>query len=364
MEPVIQALLAACGSFFLVSLLFGVAILCLHAFRNRSSRVLNLPSRGGERPRAGASINESVTFDPSLDRISMARLAAATGNFAADRIVGDGSFGFVYRAEMPDGRTVAVKKLSPDAFHGFREFRAEVETLGRIRHQNLARILGYCVSGSDRLLIYEFLEQGSLDQWLHETSSSRPPLPWAARLGVIRGVAAGLAFLHADCKPPIIHRDIKASNVLLDGGFEARITDFGLARRVDSSRSHVSTQVAGTMGYMPPEYRDGLTAATVKADVYSFGILMFEVASGRRPNWPVLVKGKEVALVRWARGLVEGGSGLELLDPALMGGEGAAPPAAEEEQVKGFLTVAHRCTSNASRARPSMGEVLNLLDQL
>ncbi|CAA6663793.1 unnamed protein product [Spirodela intermedia] len=343
MEPVIQALLAACGSFFLVSLLFGVAILCLHAFRNRSSRVLNLPSRGGERPRAGASINESVTFDPSLDRISMARLAAATGNFAADRIVGDGSFGFVYRAEMPDGRTVAVKKLSPDAFHGFREFRAEVETLGRIRHQNLARILGYCVSGSDRLLIYEFLEQGSLDQWLHETSSSRPPLPWAARLGVIRGVAAGLAFLHADCKPP--------SSTAISR--PATITDFGLARRVDSSRSHVSTQVAGTMGYMPPEYRDGLTAATVKADVYSFGILMFEVASGRR--------GGARALGAGPRG---GGSGLELLDPALMGGEGAAPPAAEEEQVKGFLTVAHRCTSNASRARPSMGEVLNLLDQL
>lgn len=360
MEPVIQALIAACGSFLFVSLLFGAAILCHHVIRNRSSRVLNLP-----RPPAAAPADESATFDPSLDRISMPMLATATGNFAADRIVGDGSFGFVYRAEMPDGRTVAVKKLSPDAFHGFREFRAEVETLGRIRHQNLTRILGFCVSGRDRLLIYEFLEKGSLDQWLHETSPSRPPLPWAARLRVIRGVAAGLAFLHGDCKPMIIHRDIKASNVLLDGDFEARIADFGLARRVDSSRSHVSTQVAGTMGYMPPEYRDGLTAATVKADVYSFGILMFEVASGRRPNLPVLVEGKEMALVRWARGLVERGSGLELLDPALMGGEWAAPLAAEEEeQVKGFLKVAYRCTSDASRARPYMGEVLILLNQL
>ncbi|MQL76740.1 hypothetical protein Taro_009133 [Colocasia esculenta] len=359
MEAPLQALLFASVSFFVVSLLLGLFILyCRYSQAHRSS-ALDLPVSNDEAPaRRPLNFPEgSASFDPSLVHISISELAAATGNFSPDCIIGDGSFGFVYKARLPDGTTVAVKKLAPDAYQGFREFRAEVETLGHIRHRNLVRIMGYCVSGSDRLLIYEFMERGSLDQWLHDYPP-RDPLPWRTRVRVVRGVAAGLAFLHGECKPRIIHRDIKASNVLLDGGFEARITDFGLARRVDSSRSHVSTVVAGTTGYMPPEYREGMVAATTKADVYSFGALMFEVAMRRRPNWPVVMQGKEEELVTWARWMVEQGKGAEILDGG-MGREGV-----REAEVEGFLEVACRCTCVRAKQRPDMEEVVSLLSQV
>ncbi|KAJ6834385.1 putative leucine-rich repeat receptor protein kinase MSP1-like [Iris pallida] len=352
MEAALQALLAAAASFLLITSLFLLVLLCRSPPKPHPLQTLNLT-----RPIRNPNANFIVPFDPSLDHISLADLAAATGNFSTERIVGDGGFGFVYRAVLPSGAAVAVKKLSADAaFHGLREFRAEIETLARIRHPNLCRILGCCASGPDRILIYEFLHNGSLDAWIHEPVAS--PLPWKTRIRIVTGVAAGLAFLHNECKPPIIHRDIKASNVLLDAEFGSRIADFGLARRFeDSAKSHVSTQVAGTMGYMPPEYREGSTVATAKADVYSFGILMYEVAAGRRPSWPVMGEdGREVALVRWARGLAESGRGSEVLDPLI--GD------AEEGEVAGYLGVAYWCTEESPRKRPTMGEVVELLGSL
>ncbi|MQL89821.1 hypothetical protein Taro_022404 [Colocasia esculenta] len=360
MNPPMQALVAAAASFLFVSLLFGLLVLlCGRSSKPPRHRLRVRPPPPLTSVAVVPGPEESAFFDSSLRPVSMADLSAATSNFAADRIIGDGGFGFVYLAQLPDVGAVAIKRLAPDAFHGFREFRAEVETLGRVRHQNLAQILGYCASGDDRLLIYEFLERGSLDAWLHEPAPpARDPLPWPTRVRIVCGVAAGLAFLHGDCKPSIIHRDIKASNVLLDADFEARITDFGLARRVDSPRSHISTQVAGTMGYMPPEYREGLTAATPKADVYSFGVLMFEVASGRRPNLPVPDHGKEVPLVPWARARTEAGRWADVLD-ALMEKEGV-----REEDVMGYLGMACRCTCDIVKERPSMAEVVERLKQL
>ncbi|KAK1310524.1 Leucine-rich repeat receptor protein kinase EXS [Acorus calamus] len=305
-------------------------------------------------------------FHTSLLRISMSNLVSATRNFSPDAIIGDGAFGFVYRAILPAASAasaVAVKRLDPDAaYHGHREFLAEVETLGQIHHPNLVRILGYCSSGRDRLLIYEYADHGSLDHHLHSSPGDEGPvvdLPWALRARIVRGVASGLAFLHDECKPCIIHRDIKASNILLDANLEARVADFGLARLVEPTRSHVSTQVAGTMGYMPPEYRDGGMVATFKADVYSFGVLLFEVASGRRPDLPVRVDGRgDVGMVGWARGLVEGDRHVEVLDPGLVVGEEVL------EMVRGYLSVAHVCTSEVPRDRPSMMEVVGLLSEI
>ncbi|KAG1331094.1 phytosulfokine receptor 2-like [Cocos nucifera] len=345
-----------------VSLVFTLLrILCLRHSKSRfQSLAPPLPPLPICRPPAPfVAADETASFDPSLDHMSLNELAAATKGFAADAIIGDGSFGFVYKARLPSGAIVAVKRLSPDAFHGLREFRAEMETLGCVHHPHLARILGYCVSGADRLLIYEFLERGSLDHWLHESDSVSFPLPWPIRVQIVRGVADGLAFLHECCQPRIIHRDIKSSNVLLDADFGARIADFGLARRVDASRTHVSTQVAGTMGYMPPEYKAGLTAATVAVDVYSFGVLMVEVAAGERPN---LLRrgedGKEVSLVAWARRMVEEGREMEVLD-GKMGKEEV-----REEEVKGYFEVAYKCTDDHSRRRPTMGQVVSLLDNI
>ncbi|KAJ0976876.1 hypothetical protein J5N97_012350 [Dioscorea zingiberensis] len=354
MDGALQALIAAVGSFIIVSLLIGALLLLCR-------RPAKPPSLAAVSPAARPILPEtSAMFDPAINHISMAELTAATKNFSADAILGDGSFGFVYKAQLSSGATVAVKRLSTDAFHGPREFRAEMETLGRIHHPNLARLLGYCVSGPDRLLIYEFLPGGSLDHWLYPPDSAEPGrLSFSDRLGILRGVAAGLSYLHEDCTPSIIHRDIKASNVLLDADLGARIADFGLARWVDSARSHVSTQVAGTMGYMAPEYREGNTAATWMADVYSFGILMFEVATGRRPSWPMKGEdGREVSLVRWARAMVEAGRGIEIVDP-LMGKEGL-----RSDHVDHFLTVAHRCTNETGRKRPRMSEVLFSLTHL
>jgi len=285
----------------------------------------------------------------------------STKNFSADLIIGDGSFGLVYKATLFNCSTVAIKKLDPDAFQGFREFRAEMETLGKLRHRNIVKILGYCVSGSERVLILEFVERGSLDQWIHDTSSTnneqfvKIPLPWETRIKVIRGVANGLAYLHG-LETPIIHRDIKASNVLLDSEFEAHIADFGLARRIDASHSHVSTQVAGTMGYMPPEYREG-AGATVKVDVYSFGILMFEVATAERPNLPKVVEEKEVWLIEWVRKMLGQNRHMEMLD------SNTPKEGLSEDQVKEYFRIASLCTGEC-RDRPAMSEVVGLLKKL
>ncbi|XP_043718559.1 leucine-rich repeat receptor protein kinase EMS1 [Telopea speciosissima] len=361
MEPTVQALLAASASFFIVTLIFAlICFLCrLTTKPNTQTRSRTIPE-----PRnvsSSINIDESATFDPSL-QISMTDLVVATRNFATDGIIGDGSFGLVYKACLSDGATVAVKKLSEDAFQGLREFHAEMETLGKIRHPNLVKILGYCVSGTDRILIYEFIERGSLDQWLQDTSpvvgDVSWPLPWETRTKIIKGVALGLSFLHG-LETPIIHRDIKASNVLLDLEFEAHIADFGLARRVKALHSHVSTQVAGTMGYMPPEYKAGVTLATLKADVYSFGILMLEVATGRRPNWPVKMdNGREVGLIEWAVTMVAEDRQIDMIDKSL------STDGLKEDEIREFLRIACLCTSEMSRERPSMEEVVTMLESL
>ncbi|KAK1300262.1 Leucine-rich repeat receptor protein kinase EXS [Acorus calamus] len=362
MDPPLQALIAAASSFAFVTLLFSLLLLLCRLRRPPKTLTLQTPP-------FPPIADERAIFHPSLLPISMSNLVSATSNFSPDAIIGDGAFGFVYRAVLPAAATtsvtsvVAVKRLDPDAaYHGHREFLAEVETLGQIHHPNLVRILGYCSSGRDRLLIYEYADHGSLDHHLHSSpgdEGSVVDLPWAARARIVRGVASGLAFLHDECKPCIIHRDIKASNILLDANLEARVADFGLARLVEPTRSHVSTQVAGTMGYMPPEYRDGGMVATFKADVYSFGVLLFEVASGRRPDLPVRVDGRgDVGMVRWARELVEGDRHVEVLDPGLVVEEEVL------ETVRGYLRVAHVCTSEVPRDRPSMMEVVRLLSEV
>lgn len=362
MEPIVQALVAAIFSFLVISILFSAVLLLCRRRPPKSPPAFFSTSFPAPPSRSSAPPEEqSFTFDPSLPHISLSDLATATKNFSPDRILGDGGFGFVYKAILPSGAPVAVKRLSPDLapFQGFREFRAEMDTIGHIRHPNLARLLGYCAAGPDRLLIYEFLPGGSLDQCLHDPSPD-PPLTWSARLRILRGVASGLAFLHEVCRPSIIHRDIKASNVLLDSELKARIADFGLARMLETSQSHVSTQeVGGTLGYMAPEYKEGVTAASVKGDVYSFGALAMEVVTGRRPSWPVKVgDGEEMGLVKWARREVEAGRGMEILDP-LIEREGVI-----EAEVTGVLEAACRCTNEGSRSRPSMGEVVELLDNL
>jgi hypothetical protein len=267
MDGTLFALIAVAGSSVAVAVpCLLIAFLC----RRRSSKNLKPQSRslGCSSSTSGPSLPISIpdssswsfygsAADACLEKLSLADLAAATGGFAPENIIGDGSFGFVYRAVLPSGAAVAVKRLSGDgaAGAGNREFLAELEVLGSLSHPNLARLLGYCAAGRDRILVYELLERGSLDAWLHGGDaevggSGSEVLPWPARLRVARGAAAALAFLHHGRVPPVLHRDVKSSNVLLGEGFEAKLADFGLARFVRGSpaKSHVSTQAAGTAG--------------------------------------------------------------------------------------------------------------------
>ncbi|KAF7851832.1 hypothetical protein BT93_L1995 [Corymbia citriodora subsp. variegata] len=360
----LQAVAAAAARFadaflflvFLVSTCGG----CCKRNRGRSSDL--------EEELLSIAADESASFDPKL-RISMAELREATENFHPLRIIGDGSFGLVFKAHLANGLAVAIKKLEPDAFEGFREFRAEMETLSKLQHPNIVKILGYCTSHWDRILVYEFIERGSLNQWLYDSTSSssengdvswsklsvqRLPLSWDTRMKIIKGVASGLAYMHG-FPTPVIHRDVKASNVLLDADFEAHITDFGLARIMEASRSHVSTQFAGTMGYMPPEYKQGYAMATVKADVYSFGVLMFEIATGRRPNLPVVDRGEEAGMADWARNAVGENRQMEMVEPAV------SRDGLVEARVEEYFSIACMCTSQLAKDRPGMTRVLELL---
>ncbi|KAI3685656.1 hypothetical protein L6452_34911 [Arctium lappa] len=368
MNSTIQAVLAAIASFFVITLIFSfIYFICRTTrkhhrpdleSRNRTRAIRTVPDLATSS--SFISVAESQLFDPSLTQIEMSDLVKATRNFSPDLIVGDGSFGLVYKANLPSGVTVAVKKLGVDAFQGYREFRAEMETLGKIRHENIVQFFGYCATGSDRILIYEFIEKGSLDQWLYDTSSENDTssLSWQTRINIIKGVAKGLQFMH-NLETPIIHRDIKASNVLLDSNFEAHVADFGLARRIDGAHSHVSTQVAGTMGYMPPEYFYGAPAATVMGDVYSFGTLMFEVATSKRPNWPMKDEhGKEIRLVEWATRMVSQNREMEMVDVGLPREE------LKDTEVLEFFKIATFCTTESHKLRPSMNEVVELLDRV
>ncbi|KAL9243708.1 hypothetical protein vseg_017564 [Gypsophila vaccaria] len=376
MHLLLQTFFAGVASFILVSFIFFFIFICCKCRKKSQPQAHILPqthtyyTTRRHNPAELSSISvrngESASFDPRLQEVSMTKLIEATNNFNPRLIIGDGSFGLVYKAKLSNGVTVALKKLSPDAFQGHREFRAEMETLGKLSHPNIVKMLGYCVSGPDRVLIYEFIEKGSLDEWLQDLPSLPPelsegywisPLSWSVRVKIVKGVANGLAFMH-ELETPIVHRDIKASNVLLDSNFEAHITDFGLARSIEGSHSHVSTQAAGTVGYMPPEYRNGYTAASVKGDVYSFGVLMFEVATGKRPNWPFREDGKELWMVEWAKKRMLENNHVEVIDSSV------CRESFRDEEVYRFLKVADLCTSERSKERPMMREVVEMLDSI
>lgn len=370
MDHIFLAVIAATASFFVVTLIFAAIILVCKSNTNNHPPPRQNRARTQNRTLPELSsvvVDGSWSFDPFV-QITWDEITRATKNFSPDLIIGDGSFGLVYKARLSNGLVVAIKKLSPDAFQGFREFRAEMETLTKLRHPNIVKILGYWAAGQERMLVYEFIERGNLDQWLHDptiSSSSgyddvsmpRVSLSWELRLKIIRGIANGLLYLHG-LEKPIIHRDIKASNILLDSDFEAHIADFGLARRIDTSNSHVSTQFAGTMGYMPPEYRDGVNVANVKVDVYSFGVLMLETATGRRPNLSVKVENRDIGLVQWARKMTDQNSEIEMVDSNISR-EGIS-----EDSVKEYFRIACMCTSELQKDRPVMQQVVKLFEKM
>lgn len=337
--------LAGVGVFCSVLFVVGMLIICRRMSRRERGR--------GVPPRLSSlrkfRRESSRVFDPTLTSISMRDLVKATDGFDCRRVIGDGGFGLVYCATLQDGRTVAVKKLSTDGMQGKREFEAEMETLGKIKHANLVELLAYCKLGEDRVLVYAFVDNGSLDTWLHERVDGPALLIWERRVKIACGSAHGLAYLHYDCNPHVLHRDIKSSNILLGTDFEPKIADFGLARTMSPQYSHVSTEVAGTIGYMAPEFTLTLSA-TKEADVYSFGMVMLELASGRRPNL-LLQENSFRKLAQWARHMLHLGREMDVLDPVLR----RKPPPAD--QVRAYFAVACDCVIERPKERPTMREI-------
>ncbi|KAI4327938.1 hypothetical protein L6164_020344 [Bauhinia variegata] len=266
-----------------------------------------------------------------------------------EHIIGCGGFGTVYKLSMDDGNVFALKRIVKlnEGFDRF--FERELEILGSIKHRYLVNLRGYCNSPTSKLLIYDYLAGGSLDEALHEKSEQ---LDWDSRLNIIMGAAKGLAYLHHDCSPRIIHRDIKSSNILLDGNLDARVSDFGLAKLLEDEESHITTIVAGTFGYLAPEYMQS-GRATEKTDVYSFGVLVLEVLSGKRPTDASFIE-KGLNIVGWLNFLITENRQREIVDPQCEG--------VRLESLDALLSVAIQCVSSSPEDRPTMHRVIQLLE--
>ncbi|KAJ6810509.1 L-type lectin-domain containing receptor kinase IV.2-like [Iris pallida] len=301
-----------------------------------------------------AELVEEWELEYGPHHFSYRDLYRATKGFKDEELVGLGGFGRVYRGVLPTSNMeVAVKRVSHESRQGMKEFIAEIVSIGQLRHRNVVQLFGYCRRKGELLLVYDFMPNGSLDKLIHDPT--QPALDWTRRFQVIKGVASGLLYLHEDWERVVVHRDIKASNVLLDGEMNGKLGDFGLARLYDHGTDPHTTHVVGTMGYLAPEAaRTG--KATTKTDVFAFGAFLLEVACGRRPVEPAAA-GEQVQLVlvdwvveHWKRGSV-----LATKDPRL----GEEYPAGEVELV---LTLGLLCSHPLPEARPSMRQVMQYLD--
>ncbi|XP_061340905.1 tyrosine-sulfated glycopeptide receptor 1-like [Gastrolobium bilobum] len=284
--------------------------------------------------------------------LTIFEILKATENFSQANIIGCGGFGLVYKATLPNGTTLAIKKLSGDLGLMEREFKAEVEALSTAQHENLVALQGYCVHNGFRLLMYTYMENGSLDYWLHEKADGASQLDWPTRLKIAQGASGGLAYLHQICEPHIVHRDIKSSNILLDEKFEAHVADFGLSRLILPYHTHVTTELVGTLGYIPPEYGQAWVA-TLRGDVYSFGVVMLELLTGRRPI-DVCKPKMSRELVAWIHQMRSEGKQDQVFDP-LLRGKGF------EGEMLQVLDVACMCVSHNPFKRPTIREVVEWL---
>ncbi|CAL0300882.1 unnamed protein product [Lupinus luteus] len=280
-------------------------------------------------------------------------LISATDNYHLSNKIGRGGFGTVFKGTLKDGRQVAVKTLSASSRQGVGEFLSEIKTLSNVKHPNLVELIGCCVQGPSRTLVYEHVENGSLDSALLGTRSANIQLDWNKRSAICIGTAKGLAFLHEELVPHIVHRDIKASNVLLDRDFNPKIGDFGLAKLFPDDITHISTKIAGTTGYLAPEYALG-GQLTMKADVYSFGVLMLEIISGKSSSKTNRGEPQKLFL-EWAWQLYEEGKMLELVDPDMK-------EYPEKEVIK-YIKVAFFCTQSVASRRPLMTQVVDMLSK-
>ncbi|KAL4653856.1 hypothetical protein ACB092_01G336100 [Castanea dentata] len=296
-----------------------------------------------------------VVLGFSKSTFTYEELAMATDGFSDANLLGQGGFGYVHRGLLPNGKEVAVKQLKAGSGQGEREFQAEVEIISRVHHKHLVSLVGYCITGAQRLLVYEFVPNNTLEFHLH--GKGRPTMDWPTRLKIALGASKGLAYLHEDCHPKIIHRDIKASNILLDFKFEAKVADFGLAKIASDANTHVSTRVMGTFGYLAPEYASS-GKLTDKSDVFSYGVMLLELITGRRPVDTTNTY-MEDSLVDWARPLLsralEDRNFDDLADPKLKNDY-------DPNEMARMVACAAASVRHSGRRRPRMSQIVRALE--
>ncbi|KMT18928.1 hypothetical protein BVRB_2g030280 [Beta vulgaris subsp. vulgaris] len=277
-------------------------------------------------------------------------LQEATHNFSLK--LGQGGFGSVYQGELPDGTLLAVKKLE-GVGQGKKEFRAEVSIIGSIHHIHLVKLKGFCAEGTHRLLAYEFMPNNSLDKWIFSKGNNSSAFDWPTRFNIALGTAKGLAYLHEDCEVKIVHCDIKPENVLLDENFEAKVSDFGLAKLMTREQSHVFTTLRGTRGYLAPEWITN-HAISEKSDVFSYGMVLLEIIGGRK-NYDPTVSSEKSHFPAYAFKMMEEGKIREILDSSLKYGP-------NDESVNRAIKVALWCVQEDMSMRPPMTTVVQMLE--
>ncbi|KAI5411530.1 hypothetical protein KIW84_056557 [Lathyrus oleraceus] len=295
---------------------------------------------------------ELKSLDLQTSLFTLRQIKSATNNFDISNKIGEGGFGPVYKGSLPNGTMIAVKQLSSKSKQGNREFLNEIGMISALQHPYLVKLHGCCVEGDQLLLIYEYLENNSLARALFGPEEHQIKLDWSTRKKICVGIARGLAYLHEESRLKVVHRDIKATNVLLDKDLKPKISDFGLAKLDEEDNTHISTRIAGTYGYMAPEYAlHGYL--TDKADVYSFGVVALEIVSGRSNT---LYRSKEEAfyLLDWAHLMKEKGDLMELVDRRLGSN-------LNKKEAMVVINVALLCTNVTSNLRPSMSSVVSML---
>ncbi|ONK57836.1 uncharacterized protein A4U43_C09F4690 [Asparagus officinalis] len=351
---------------FAVALIFSVSLVArlyvrckLRKCRCSGSQLMNRTNR------TCSFHKESIKAQPDMEELKIQRartftyeeLEKATGGFKEESQIGKGSFSCVFKGVLKDGTVVAVKRsivVSSDVKKTSKEFRTELDLLSRLNHAHLLNLLGYCEEGGERLLVYEFMAHGSLYQHLHgKDPTLKQQLDWVRRVTIAVQAARGLEYLHGYACPPVIHRDIKSSNILIDEEHNARVSDFGLSLLGPTgSSSPLSELPAGTLGYLDPEYYR-LHYLTTKSDVYSFGVLLLEILSGRKA---IDMQFEEGNIVEWAVPLIKAGNISAILDPA-------PKSPSDIEAIQKIATIACKCVRMRGKDRPSMDKVTTALER-